>query len=148
MKCSVCGGSVRSSNSLGICQKTEACRLAYAARHYQANRDKRLAQTTARHVERDSLHPLYPAWQGMKTRTGNPSHVRYARYGGRGIKVCPEWESSFPEFERYINETLGPRPEGCSLDRMDNDGNYEPGNMRWATVKEQNNNRSCGSTKL
>jgi hypothetical protein len=65
----------------------------------------------------------------------------FPRYGGRGIKVCEDWQD-YPTFRDYIETHLGPRPAGCSLDRVNNDGNYEPGNVRWATAKEQAANRA------
>lgn len=82
--------------------------------------------------------PEYMAWTSMKQRCLNPRHKSYARYGGRGISVCREWADSFETFYRHI----GPRPgPGYSLDRYpDNTGNYEPGNVRWATWQEQNQN--------
>lgn len=82
-------------------------------------------------------HPLYQAYQGMLRRCYRPSHHKYPSYGGRGITVCQRWRDDFWAFVADVGE----RPEGCSLDRVDNDGTYEPGNVRWATDVEQANNR-------
>lgn len=78
-------------------------------------------------------------WVGMLGRCNKPAHISFPRYGGRGIKVCQRWADSFEAFCADIGE----RPQGMSLDRWpNNDGNYEPGNVRWATAKEQANGRS------
>lgn len=85
--------------------------------------------------------PTYNSWAMMHDRCRNPNDERFAHYGGRGIKVCERW-SSFPAFL----EDMGERPPGRSIDRIDTDGNYEPGNCRWATVQEQNLNRRASIT--
>jgi hypothetical protein len=75
----------------------------------------------------------------MRARCGSAKSVSYPWYGGRGIAVCDMWES----FENVLAD-MGLRPEGATLDRWpDANGNYEPGNCRWATLEQQNNNRSC-----
>jgi hypothetical protein len=82
--------------------------------------------------------PEYKAWQDMKDRCHNPRSHAYRHYGGRSINVCPEWRKSFLAFYAHV----GPRPgKGYSVERIDNDGNYEPGNVKWATTKEQSRNR-------
>lgn len=84
--------------------------------------------------------PEYSAWIGMKQRCNNDKLKTWSRYGGRGISVFPGWLNDFAAFYAHI----GPRTSRRhSLDRFpNNDGNYEPGNVRWATMKEQQNNRS------
>lgn len=77
----------------------------------------------------------YQTWHGMLQRCTNPNVSRYRRYGGRGIAVCDRWRI----FGNFL-EDMGERPHGKTLDRIDNDGNYEPMNCRWATPKEQSAN--------
>ena len=86
--------------------------------------------------------PEYHSWQSMKQRCSNPKHCRYESHGKRGIKVCPQWWDNFEQF--YAD--MGERPAGKSLDREDNDGNYEPNNCRWVTPIEQASNMR--STKM
>lgn len=83
-----------------------------------------------------SLHTKY---NHMKERCANPNNKRYDRYGGRGIKVCEEWLNDYYAFEKWALEN-GWR-EGLAIDRIDNDGNYEPTNCRFVTTAENNQNR-------
>lgn len=80
----------------------------------------------------------YRTWQQMIERCTNPKRTYYSRYGGRGIMVCDAWLHSFAAFLA----DMGARPSGATLDRVNNDGNYESGNCRWATKKEQSRNNS------
>jgi hypothetical protein len=92
--------------------------------------------------------PLYNVWSNIKQRTINSKHKDYANYGARGIKVCEEWSKSYEKFKKYVLNELGERPNGYSLDRINNDGDYEPGNVRWVCSKVQNSNkRNVKATK-
>lgn len=77
----------------------------------------------------------------IKARIFNKDTNAYKNYGGRGIKMHQEWVDDFKAFEKYILDTLGDRPEDATIDRIDNEGNYEPGNLRWATAEIQGQNR-------
>lgn len=81
--------------------------------------------------------PLYVTWARMLGRCRNPNNTKYPQYGGRGISVCERWHT-FVSFA----EDMGPKPDGMSLDRIDVNGNYEPGNCRWATDQEQQRNKN------
>ena len=82
--------------------------------------------------------PEYATWERMKARCYMPNHNSYKNYGGRGIVVCDAWRNSFASFL----SDMGKRPsENHSLDRINNDGNYEPGNCKWSTAKDQARNR-------
>lgn len=90
------------------------------------------------HAARATRSPEYQCWAGMIRRCENERDEQYKYYGGRCIKVCDEWRYDFPRFLSHV----GQKPSAShSIDRIDNDKNYEPGNVRWATPTDQSRNR-------
>ena len=81
--------------------------------------------------------PTYKTWNGMKDRCKNPNNPRFKDYGGRGIKICRRWS----KFENFKEDMFESYKDNLSIERIDNDGNYEPSNCRWATEQEQNKNK-------
>ena len=88
------------------------------------------------HAKYNARTPTYRTWQNMVQRCTNQNHTHWEYYGGRGITVCERWLT----FDKFL-EDMGSKPEGLTLDRINNDGNYELSNCRWATRSEQNFNR-------
>lgn len=116
-KCAICSGV---GESLALRREAQTRASSVSAVRYQY--DKPTA---------------YVSWACMLTRCTNPNATRYPQYGGRGITVCQRWRESFRDFLA----DMGPRPDGMTLDRIDVNGNYEPGNCRWATPSEQRLNQ-------
>ena len=123
--------------ALSVAMKASAAhRVAMASPEVRARLSAAKAGERTRFYKdgRTTLHPpTYNSWRAMLRRCGDLTNPRY---GGRGIKVCAEWVF----FDTFLAD-MGVRPIGMTLDRIDNDGHYEPGNCRWATPGEQNRNQ-------
>src|SRR3990167_3487865 len=127
-----CGNSVVVSTSKLATGWTRSCGC--------LRREATIQASTVHGMTRTAEHR---AWQGAKRRCTDPALRSYADYGGRGIRMCSEWLNDFAAFFAHI----GPRPSPShSLDRIDTNGHYKPGNVRWATVEQQANNKR--STRL
>lgn len=129
----------------GARYKTSVAKRESAMRYYYANRERISRDRRDRAAKlRDgkwmigqSKLPEYEIWCSIKSRCYRPNNINYERYGARGVTMCPEWRASFLAFYKDV----GSRPSrSYSLDRIDNDGNYEPGNVRWATKQQQGAN--------
>ena len=111
----------------------------------KAKKEQQLAQWEQKQKQRLSnkkesvkKHPLYFTWQGIRKRCYSPTYAKYKNYGGRGIKMCDAWYNSFEQFCK----DMGDKPDkDYSIDRINNDGDYEPSICRWATRLEQQNNK-------
>lgn len=119
-----CGGTIEVRSSHLILGDTTHCGC--------------IPHTNKTHGERQARSKEYAAWCGMKGRCYRLNHPRYKDWGGRGIRVCDRWINSYENFLADMGRAPSPTH---SIDRINNDGNYEPGNCRWATVQEQNKNK-------
>lgn len=102
--------------------------------------ERRKENGTYKHKTDHYKSRTYNTWDNMIQRCENENRREYKWYGARGIKVCPQWH----DFATFFAD-MGERPKGLTLDRVNNDGNYEPGNCRWATSEEQAANRRRSS---
>ncbi len=93
------------------------------------------------YAARGNVHPLYRLWAEIVKRCTDPNAQNYPWYGGRGVAICQEWRHDPAAFIAWMDANLGWRPPNRTLDRINPEGNYEPGNLRWATYSEQRRNR-------
>lgn len=125
--CSVSSQSLRKGGSRG-CQ---SCKWKSGA-HAKADPER---------IENGKKTKAYATWQAIRARCYIKNHKSYHNYGGRGIKLCDEWYSDFHSFYQYVSVLPNYNKKTYTLDRIDNNRNYEPGNVRWASKKQQAQNR-------
>jgi len=130
-----CGGTIIAA-AANIGKSTSSCGCLASETATKTLQTNRLARRDLHGLSHRSEHQI---WCEIKQRCNNPKNHKYPRYGGRGIKMCDRWQESFLNFLADV----GDRPsKKHSLDRINNDGNYEPSNVRWATAKAQGRNTS------
>lgn len=141
--CAVCLQEVEKQISNGL--KAKSCGCMQYKLSAQANKGKKRTKEQRQNISRGvTIHggkgtKLYNVWNSMKQRCFNPKIPQYKDYGGRGIEICPEWVNDYAKFRDWaLNNGY---KEGLQINRIDNDGNYEPNNCNFKTAKENSRNR-------
>ena len=132
-----CGNQVERASGEVRRGKTHSCGCLRSELSKAKMKSFQTLGTIASSTHRMTGAPEFISWDSMKQRCLNPDHKSFKDYGGRGVVICDRWIDSFDKFLA----DMGERPEGTTLDRVDTNGNYEPGNCRWATGKVQGNNK-------
>lgn len=130
-RCGLCGSEFEKNVYVISSGATKSCGCKYA--------EVIAKRTTHGQAKIGKLTDTYRAWRSIKGRCLNPKNQKYHRYGGRGVKIYEGWVNNYQAFYDYIGDR--PSPD-MTVGRIDNDGHYEPGNVRWETGDEQANNKS------
>ncbi len=126
---------------VAYCRHSDGSKKCVRADHLAVGATRGIKSSTGRNGLTQVHRGSHSSWQHMLDRCYNDKHPHFRYYGGRGIVVCDRWKESFTAFL----EDMGDRPNGLTLDRIDTDKGYEPGNCRWATYQEQNRNKTNGT---
>lgn len=127
-----------------ICRCACGSERSYTGQNLNSGQSTTCGCVRAKHGHRRANNgadtPTYATWRAMLHRCNDPKHSAYGRYGGAGVTVCDQWSDPDTGFQTFLRD-MGERPEGCTLDRRDNGKGYSPDNCRWATSREQYENK-------